>query len=117
MSDPPPIPAEVSDEENNTPTQPNDNEIEENLLIPLRTASEQSSLSSDNEQMNIKCLDCRYVARTAFALKMHRQSQHSVRPLSLIIYELSNEINILIYTRFLDGEEKEEEANDATILR
>ena len=79
MPQPPPIPKKTSDVEK-TPTRPDDNEFEENLLIPLRTASEQSSLSSHEEEINMKCLDCRYVARTAFALKMHRLSQHSVRP-------------------------------------
>lgn len=115
-SQPPLIPEETLDQEK-TPTRPDDNEFEENLLIPLRTASEQSSLACVEEEINMKCLDCRYVAKTHFALKMHQLSEHNVRPLNLICLSTNYEMNFFfkLYVYFLGGEEEEEKANSATI--
>lgn len=58
------------------------------LLVPLRTASE---ATTSEEEVNLRCPDCRFVSRTAFALKMHRHEKHSVTHLRFLL--LMQEIN------------------------
>ncbi|XP_055297156.1 uncharacterized protein LOC129565878 [Sitodiplosis mosellana] len=64
----------VTSDQQDSLTRPEDNESEENLLTPLRTASEPSS----EEEINLQCTDCRYVSKTVFALKMHQHNKHSM---------------------------------------
>lgn len=62
-----------------TPTKQASITSEESLLTPLRTASEiQSEISSSFEEINLRCLDCSYVSKTVFGLKMHRNNRHNV---------------------------------------
>lgn len=62
-------------ERQESPTRQDDIELNENLLIPLRTASEPSS---SDEKINLRCADCNFVSKTVFALKMHREMNHNV---------------------------------------